>query len=53
MIIDDASRKAKVWPNMVIEQGIILGSNSGISARDKNSHVREMENNTPYSIKFA
>jgi hypothetical protein len=53
MIIDDASRKAKVWPNMVKEQGISLGNNSGLSARDKKRHLREMKNNNPDNIMFS
>jgi hypothetical protein len=35
MIKDDASRKAKVWPNIMKEQVCGLGSNSGLIARDK------------------
>jgi hypothetical protein len=53
MIIDDSSRKAKVWPNMVKEQGNNLGSNSGPSARDKKIHVGETKNTNPYRIMFV
>jgi hypothetical protein len=52
-IRDDASRKAKVWPNIVKEQGNDLGSSSGLSARDKKIHLREKKNNNPDSIMFS
>jgi hypothetical protein len=53
VIKDDASRKAKVWPNTVKEQGSSLGSSSGLSAWDKKSHLREMENNNVDNIMFV
>jgi hypothetical protein len=53
MIIDDASRKAKVWPNIMKEQVYGLGSSSGLIPRDKKIHLGEMKNNNPDSIMFS
>ena len=53
MIIDDASRKAKLWPNIMKEQVFGLGSNSGLIPRDKKSHIGETKNNKPDRIMFS